>query len=71
MLPTQSIIDKAMIKAKSMFTTEILPCTKINSKSFVVTIINIRGEMKHVIDYTFLTKTGRLLYCKTIESKYI
>ena len=71
MTPTQQIIDKAVRVASSPFTKEVLPCTKLNAKSFVVSVVNERGGEGHLIDYTFNTKTGKLNYTKLVESKMV
>lgn len=71
MTPTQDIIAKAVTQATSSFTKEVMECTKINAKSFVVSVVNVRGGYEILIDYTFATNNGRLINTKTIDQKYI
>lgn len=71
MKPEQSIINKAVEQVRSQFTKEIFECTKLNSKSFVVSVVNIRSGFQFLIDYTFNSKNGKLINSKTIEKNIL
>ena len=70
---SNEILEKAIAQAKSLFTKDVYEYgfTPNNDKHFGISVINVRGNYKYLIDYTFTKKTGKLVKYQTIEQTYI
>ena len=68
--PKPEILKKAIAQANSPFTKEIMQFSFIplNKNHFGISVINVRGGKKFLIDYWFSIKTGKLIKSKTIET---
>ena len=71
MKPTEEILQKAIVSVKSPFTVEVIEFgfTPSNKNQFGISVINVRGGNKILLDYYFTVKTGKLVKCITIENK--
>jgi hypothetical protein len=69
MKPTEEVLQKAIASMKSPFTVEIIELgfTPSNKNQFGISVINLRGGSKILLDYYFTIKTGKLVKCITIE----
>jgi hypothetical protein len=69
MKPTEEILQKAINSVKSPFTVEVIEFgfTPSNKNQFGISIVNLRGGSKILLDYYFTIKTGKLVKCITIE----
>jgi hypothetical protein len=70
---SDKILEKAIAQAKSLFTKDVYEFgfTPNDVKHFGISIVNVRGDYKYLIDYTFTKKTGKLVKSQTIEQTYI
>jgi hypothetical protein len=70
---SDKILEKAIAQAKSLFTKHVCEFgfTPNDVKHFGISVVNVRGNYKYLIDYTFTKKTGKLVKSKTIEQIYI
>jgi len=70
---SNKILEKAIAQAKSLFTKDVykFSFTPTNYNHFGISVVNVRGNYKYLIDYTFTKKTGKLVKSKTIEQIYI
>ena len=72
MKPTSEILKKAVAQASSSFTKEVMEFgfTPSNKNHFGISVVNVRGGRKMLIDFTFTIKTGKLVKTKTIENNH-
>ena len=73
MNPTEEILQNAIASVKSPFTVEVIAFgfTPPNKNQFGISVVNVRGGYKIVLDYYFTIKTGKLVKCITIENKIL
>ncbi len=73
MKPTEEILQKAIASVKSPFTVEVIEFgfTPQNKNQFGISVVNVRGGNKILLDYYFTTRTGKLVKCITIENKIL
>ena len=71
MKPTEEILQKAIASVKSPFTVEVIEFgfTPPNKNQFGISVVNVRGGNKILLDYYFTIKAGKLVKCITIENK--
>lgn len=69
MKPTREVLEKALSVVKSPFTVEIIEFgfTPLSKNQFGISVVNMRGNTKILLDYYFTIKTGKLVKCKTVE----
>lgn len=70
MKPTKEILEKAIASVKTSFTVEVIEFgfTPSNKNQFGISVINVRGGYKILLDYYFTIKTGKFVKCITIEN---
>jgi hypothetical protein len=73
MKPKEEILQNAIASVKSSFTVEVIEFgfTPSNKNHFGISVVNVRGGNKILLDYYFTIKTGKLVKCITIETKII
>ena len=72
MKPTEEILQKAIASARNPFTVEVIEFgfTPSNKNHFGISVVNVRGGRKTLLDYYFTIKTGKLVKCITVESNF-
>lgn len=70
MKPTSKILKKAVAQASSLFTKEVMEFsfTPANKNHFGISVVNVRGGRKMLIDFYFTIKTAKLVKIKTVEN---
>lgn len=71
MNPTNEILQKAIASVKTSFTVEVMEFafTPPNKNQFGISVVNVRGGRKILLDYYFTIKTGKQVKCITIENE--
>ncbi len=68
--PTNEILQKAIAAIKSPFTVEVIEfgSTPSSRNQFVISVVNVHGGSKILLDYYFTIRTGKFVKCITIEN---
>lgn len=68
--PTNEILQKAIEMAKSPFTVEVIEFgfTPSNKNQFGISVVNVRGGFKILLDCYFTIKTGKFVKYITVET---
>lgn len=70
MKPTEEILQKAIASVKTSFTVEVIEFgfTPSNKNQFGISVVNVRGGFKILLDCYFTIKTGKFVKCITVET---